>query len=97
VEAAANGRDALEKVTAVPYHLVICDVYMPGMGGLDFYRAWRERQPEQAQRTSFLFITGDTVSPYVKEQLDAIDAPFLHKPFDLDALLAQVHALLPEA
>ena len=43
VTAEQNGRRALERATAEPFDLVLCDVRMPEMDGLTFLRNYRER------------------------------------------------------
>jgi len=43
VSAEQNGRRALERATAEPFDLVLCDVRMPEMDGLTFLRHYRER------------------------------------------------------
>jgi two-component system response regulator AtoC len=43
VTAEQNGRRALERATAEPFDLVLCDVRMPEMDGLTFLRSYRQR------------------------------------------------------
>jgi two-component system response regulator (stage 0 sporulation protein F) len=43
---AANGREALEIVEKVPLDLVILDIKMPEMDGIEALRQIKERQPE---------------------------------------------------
>jgi len=43
VAAEADGRRALERTAAEPFDLILCDVRMPDLGGLEFLRAYRER------------------------------------------------------
>ena len=95
VDTAEDGYIALRKVTTQAYDLLVCDVHMPGMGGLDFYEKWQEQRPLQAQQTPILFITGDTLSAYMRKQFANIKAPSLAKPFEMETLLEKVRALLP--
>ena len=55
VEAAENGRDALERMSQRSHDLVISDIYMPVMDGIKFHRALRA-QPKY-ERLPFLFIS----------------------------------------
>jgi len=43
VAAEADGRRALERTAAEPFDLILCDVRMPDLGGIEFLRAYRER------------------------------------------------------
>jgi PAS domain S-box-containing protein len=94
VDVASNGEEALALVGQRHYDLIICDLYMPVMGGLEFYGEWQERYPEQTAVIPILFITGDTVNPYVRQSLQKLGVPSLPKPFDIEQLLATTAALL---
>src|SRR2546425_11982326 len=43
VAAESDGRDALERALREPFDLILCDVRMPQLGGLEFLRAYRGR------------------------------------------------------
>ena len=43
VAAEADGRRALERTAAEPFDLILCDVRMPDLGGIEFLRAYRQR------------------------------------------------------
>jgi len=82
---ASNGEEALKAAAAHTgeIHLLITDVIMPKMGGVELARAFRELRP----RTPVLYISG-----YTHEALDGVQ--LLRKPFAHDVLLARVRALL---
>lgn len=81
VETAVNGADALEKLRADRYDLVVCDVKMPVMDGPSFFREVQRTIPALADR--FVFITGDVLSPDSREFLEEARQPTLAKPFDM--------------
>lgn len=56
VESASNGRDALEMIGGKYYAVIITDIDMPVMNGLDFYREAVRRFPSIKER--FLFFSG---------------------------------------
>lgn len=56
VESASNGRDALKKVGSKYYAVIITDIDMPVMSGLDFYSEALRRFPSIKER--FLFFSG---------------------------------------
>lgn len=89
---ASNGEEALKAAVehGGPIHLLITDVIMPKMGGVDLARRFQEVRP-QAQ---VLFISG-----YTNEALEDGDglSNLLLKPFSNEALLARVRQLLDAA
>ncbi|HEY7260307.1 MAG TPA: response regulator transcription factor [Trebonia sp.] len=90
VATAANGADALSSLSRSPADLVILDVLMPMLGGLDTCRALRER----GNSTPVLVLTArDAVDDRVAG-LEAGADDYLVKPFALRELLARVNALL---
>lgn len=85
----ANGRDALENLRADDrFDVILCDLIMPGVTGMDFYEEVTRTWPSLAPR--IIFMTGGTFTPRTREFLATVENPTLDKPFDLAAL----HALL---
>jgi DNA-binding NtrC family response regulator len=82
VRVAENGRRGLESLQAEAADLIISDVKMPDMGGIELLRAARELQPEIAVVMMTAFATVDTAREAFK--LGADD--FITKPFDIDEL-----------
>ncbi len=78
VEVAASGQAALEKIKRRRYDVILSDLRMPGMDGPSFYRALSETRPELIE--SLAFITGDTLSPRVRDFLEGSERPYLEKP-----------------
>ena len=90
VHEAETGEQALNHASVRRYGLVICDVRMPGIGGLELYRQLVAKDPDLGRR--FVFITGDTGS-LGSSNVDTTDASVLAKPFtaaDLDAVLGRI-------
>jgi two-component system, NtrC family, response regulator PilR len=82
VRAAENGRRAVELLREEAADLIISDVRMPDMGGIELLRAARELLPEVAVVMMTAFATVDTAREAFK--LGADD--FITKPFDIDEL-----------
>jgi len=90
VATAANGADALSAIALAPVDLIILDVLMPMLNGLDTCRALRGR----GDATPVLVLTArDTVDDRVAG-LEAGADDYLVKPFALRELVARVNALL---
>lgn len=73
-----------------PFDLVITDVLMPGMDGVDL--AVRLRAEGRAER--FLFISGFCDSQSLEGRIRDLRASFLAKPFSIPELIRVVHDLL---
>ncbi len=90
VELASDGAEALARVSDIDPDLIIMDVMMPRLGGLDATRALRAAGND----IPILVLTArDAVTDRV-EGLDAGADDYLTKPFALDELLARIRALL---
>ncbi|MBV9957935.1 MAG: sigma-54-dependent Fis family transcriptional regulator, partial [Acidobacteria bacterium] len=82
VRVAEGGRRALELLRAESVDLIISDVKMPDMNGIELLRAAREVAPDLAVVMMTAFATVDTAREAFK--LGADD--FIQKPFDVDEL-----------
>jgi two-component system, NtrC family, sensor kinase len=83
VVTADEGRSALELVRATSFDAVVCDLRMPGMGGVEFHEALRNERPGLAART--VFMTGDMLTPLARSA-PASRQPLLPKPFTFERL-----------
>ncbi|OFW25680.1 MAG: hypothetical protein A3H97_01425 [Acidobacteria bacterium RIFCSPLOWO2_02_FULL_65_29] len=88
VERAANGEEALARVTAQAFDLVVCDLKMPRLDGRAFYRELSEASPGLARRV--IFVTGDVAGTDVEQFLEESGCRWLAKPFRLADLLRAV-------
>lgn len=78
---APGGREALGVLTRGPsFDVVLCDVMMPGMSGVELYEEVRTHHPRVADR--FVFMTGGTQTARIRDFLEAAQRPWLEKPFD---------------
>jgi len=102
VDVARDGREAWEMIEAIPYQLLVLDVTLPHMNGIQLCQQLRlaERSPFNASNNAskssvpVLMLTArDTVADKIIG-LDAGADDYVTKPFDLDELMARVRALL---
>lgn len=87
---AGSGRAALEILDRQTVGVVVCDLGMPGMNGIDVVVALRGR-PETAT-LPFILVTGSGDDQSVVAGLEAGADDFLPKPVRLDELVARVRA-----
>src|SRR6266436_795900 len=93
VDLAVDGADGLARITEGQPDVVILDVLMPGLDGLEVSRRVRR----SGNRIPVLMLTArDEVDDRVAG-LDAGADDYVTKPFALDELLARVRALLRRA
>ncbi len=57
-EKAYSGRSALEKIKEGEYSLIIIDLKLPDISGLEVYHYFRANKPEIAEKFLFMLITG---------------------------------------
>ncbi len=90
IEAAHDGREALQRVEQNPYDILILDIMMPNVGGLEVLRRVKESHPD----IDVIMITGlsqiDTAVQAMK--LGAFD--YISKPFEPDELKLVVQRAL---
>lgn len=89
-EHVSDGVQALEKILTGSYSLIILDVMLPRMNGLDICRKVRETKPEQA--IIMLTAKGSETEQIVGLELGADD--YMSKPFSVPALQARVRVQL---
>jgi CheY-like chemotaxis protein len=72
------------------FDVVICDLTMPDLSGIDVYQRCRAKWPTLADR--FVFMTGGTFTTSSREFVDSVANPFIEKPFDLQTIRQIVKA-----
>jgi len=87
---ASSAPDALDLLRAGGplFDIVLCDLMMPQMNGMDFYRAVSKLLPELVDR--FIFMTGGAFTPWAADFLASSLRPCLEKPFDYRTLRAML-------
>lgn len=87
---AEEGQDALRTTT---YHLIVLDINLPGMSGLDLLKKLRAGK----NQIPVLLLTARDAIRHRVEGLNSGADDYLVKPFDLDELLARCAALIRRA
>ena len=89
VDAVVNGMEALKKIKAEKYHLVISDIRMPELGGLELLKALKEL----AASTDVIMMTA---FGSVDDAIDCLRkgaSDYILKPFDMDDLIIRVNRI----
>ena len=89
-DTAANGRQALEKITFFNPVVVICDLRMPEMGGMDMLRELRHSQPTPI----FIMLSGQGTIEEAVEATKLGAFNFLEKPLDVKKLQVELRNCL---
>lgn len=93
VTAMNNGRDALAAIDAgTVFDVILCDLMMPQVTGMDFYDELLARHPEML--ANIVFLTGGAFTARAQDFLHVVPNPQIAKPFDIEGLRAQVNALV---
>jgi len=90
VDAVLSGEDALRRLAEPGYHLVITDLSLQGVSGMEVLRWVREHAPE----TAVIMITAFGSEKIAVEAMKLGAADYIPKPFDNDELELVVERLL---
>jgi DNA-binding response OmpR family regulator len=92
VSTAETGEQGLAALDAEPFALVLLDVVMPGMGGLETLRVLRSRF--SASMLPVIMVTGLDAGDDVAAAFDLGAADYVTKPYQLADALARINAAL---
>lgn len=93
-EIAADGLSALEKLGKNNYRVVLMDMQMPGMDGLEATRTWREREAG-GDRIPIIAMTANVLASDREVCLQAGMDDFIGKPVHMDELRSKLERKLP--
>jgi two-component system, OmpR family, response regulator len=90
VDVAGDGVDGMHKTAAIRYDVIILDLMLPGLPGLQLLQSWRK----QGMNTPVLILTarGNMEDRVQGLNLGADD--YMIKPFQIEELLARLRALI---
>jgi PAS domain S-box-containing protein len=93
VTTAQHGLDLL--AGAKEFDVILSDLMMPGMSGIEFYTALARLHPKMASRV--VFVTGGAFTPEANAFLDRVTNERMEKPFDLHQLREMVQKFVKGA
>lgn len=92
IREAADGVEAWEALQQETFDLVVCDINMPRLNGLELLR--RLRAHPRYETTPFLMITGEVSEDIVAASAESEVDGYLLKPFRLEALINRLQAII---
>jgi PAS domain S-box-containing protein len=96
---AQSGAEALEllqqEAEAPSYDVILCDLMMPGMTGMELFEVLRREYPQLAKRV--VFMTGGVSMMRVAEFLESVPNAKFEKPFDVAELRRTLHGLVAKS
>ncbi|MDB4988272.1 MAG: sensory box histidine kinase/response regulator [Myxococcaceae bacterium] len=84
VDLTTDGHQAITRAEDGSYDLVLCDLRMPRMSGIEFYRELKRKRPDLA--SCFVLMTGAAIDEELQAFLSSNAVPVLRKPFDMNEL-----------
>jgi len=82
-DAVTNGEEALEKVKGKNYNIVILDLVMPGMGGIEVLKDIKKNYPA----LPVIILTGQGTTEKAVEAMKEGAMDYMEKPADIDTLV----------
>jgi len=92
VELELDPSRALARMMSETFDVVLCDMTMPGVSGMDIHEQLRLARPDLLPKLAFL--TGGAVSAQIESFLTSCSNLVLHKPFSGQQLLAAIDKLV---
>ena len=92
VEQAHNGYEALQKLDQNTFDVVVSDIRMPGINGLDLTKRIHQKRP----RLSVVLMTGDPTAPPLSALQEADALNLLVKPFLPSELMKRINRAVGE-
>ena len=92
VRTAANGEEGLKRLDSEHFDVILLDIKLPGMSGIDFYKQLQKQRKSEAKRV--VFITGDVMTRDTMTFLSRTKAPHLAKPFGAEELKKTLNRIL---
>lgn len=92
VDCAVNGFDCLQKLNTYQPDLILLDISMPDIDGIETAREIRKLKP--FDKTPIIFLTGASTTETLRKGFDAGGDEYLNKPISVDELSIRIKAIL---
>jgi two-component system OmpR family response regulator len=91
VEVASDGQEGVAKLVSLRPNLVICDIMMPQMDGVEAFQRMKDQLQEDG--IPIFIITALNRKPWFAD-LEAEGAVIIQKPFDIEQVLSLIQTML---
>ncbi|ABQ91716.1 response regulator [Roseiflexus sp. RS-1] len=91
VEVASDGQEGVAKLVSLRPNLVICDIMMPQMDGVEAFQRMKDQLQEDG--IPIFIITALNRKPWFAD-LEAEGAVIIQKPFDIEQVLGLIQTML---
>lgn len=92
VEGLTDAREALQKLAqGEHFDVILCDLFMPRMGGMEFYAELQRLDDGTAGRV--IFLSGGAYTDAMHDFLSQVPNPTVSKPFDAVELLGVIRRM----
>jgi CheY-like chemotaxis protein len=92
VEVETEAGKALERLEKESFDLILSDIKMPGMGGIEFYQKVKQMRKSLAEKV--IFMTGDVMGKDTHSFLEETGLPNITKPFNIKQLKGLVNRVI---
>ena len=87
-----KGEEALTRLSENEFDIIICDLKMPGMSGIELYERLSEEYPQALSK--IIVTTGDTISEETTKFLEETDVAHIMKPVNINELVNVMSAMV---
>ena len=88
---ASDGKQALDKILAQEFDILLLDIRMPEMTGVEVMEYVRTQLPSPAKHTPIIALTANAYESDIKRYLDAGATSYMSKPYSAEELLDTIH------
>lgn len=96
IEQADNGNQALQMMATTEYDIVLLDIFMPDIDGINVLKLIRKNYSEPYRSTKSIAFTANLDADVKQKCLDAGFNGFISKPFTADDLIHAIYALIEQ-
>lgn len=89
---AEGGEEALRCIATHPYDVIVCDLMMPGVSGVEVHATLSRAAPDMVRR--ILFVSGGAVTEETRAFVERPDIVVLGKPFDPAVVLTTIEEVV---